>query len=294
MTKPDFIIIGAMKSATSTLHTQLAQQPGIFMSNPKEPNYFSDDGQYALGEDWYDSLFEGAKLDDLCGESSTHYTKLPSYPLTLKRMSKRLNNPKFIYVMRHPIDRLISHYIHQWTQNVFKCDINQAIEQHEELTAYSCYLRQLAPYFEQYGHENILPVFTESLRINPQQELERVARFIGYSENVVWNEDILEQNVSSKRIRTFKGYHWLIESGVMTFLRRKLIPKRLRNKVKKRLAIAGRPEIDEAHLARLIMLFDQDLGQLGTMMDVELSCANYKDVIRANELNWSEAYWNNQ
>jgi len=40
---PDFIIIGAMKSATSTLHEQLRLQSGIFMSTPKEPNFFSDE-----------------------------------------------------------------------------------------------------------------------------------------------------------------------------------------------------------------------------------------------------------
>ncbi len=44
---PDFVIIGAMKCATSTLHEQLAQQPGICMTEPKEPNFFSDADQYA-------------------------------------------------------------------------------------------------------------------------------------------------------------------------------------------------------------------------------------------------------
>ncbi len=43
MKQPDFIIIGAMKSATSSLHLQLGAQDGIFMSEPKEPNFFSDD-----------------------------------------------------------------------------------------------------------------------------------------------------------------------------------------------------------------------------------------------------------
>ncbi|HIF55527.1 MAG TPA: sulfotransferase, partial [Methylococcaceae bacterium] len=84
----------------------------------------------------------------MCGESSTHYTKLPDYPFAVDRMAKSLTSPKLIYVMRHPVDRLVSHYIHQWTQNIFTCDINAAIDQYEELTAYSCYARQLAPYFE--------------------------------------------------------------------------------------------------------------------------------------------------
>tara|TARA_R110001583_G_scaffold5139_2_gene28348 strand:- start:5346 stop:6230 length:885 start_codon:yes stop_codon:yes gene_type:complete len=292
MTKPDFIIIGAMKSATSTLHEQLAQQTGIFMSTLKEPNYFSDDNIYSLGESWYDQIFKDAMPEDICGESSTHYTKLPDYPLTLTRMGKRLKNPKLIYVMRHPIDRLISHYIHQWTQNVFKCDINKAIDQYEELTAYSCYVKQLAPYFEQYGHENVLPVFTESLKVNPQKELERVADFIGYKQPVFWRNEILEQNVSNQRIRTFKGYGWLIESRLMTLFRQNIIPKSLRNKVKKGLMMTKRPEINQAQNVKLLALFDKDLAELGAMLGVELSCANFKDVVREKELNWSGVYWN--
>ena len=57
---PHFLVIGAMKSATSTLHNQLAAQPGIFMSTPKEPNFFSDDTVYAQGLAWYHGLFSGA------------------------------------------------------------------------------------------------------------------------------------------------------------------------------------------------------------------------------------------
>lgn len=64
---PDFIIIGAMKCATSTLHDQLARQPGLFMSTPKEPNFFSDDEQWGRGLDWYGSLFEAVPGDTLCG-----------------------------------------------------------------------------------------------------------------------------------------------------------------------------------------------------------------------------------
>mgnify|MGYP000427219719 CR=1 FL=1 len=46
---PNFIIIGAMKCATSSLHEQLNQQPGIFMSELKEPNFFSNDEEYNKG-----------------------------------------------------------------------------------------------------------------------------------------------------------------------------------------------------------------------------------------------------
>jgi hypothetical protein len=286
MTKPDFIIIGAMKSATSTLHSQLALQPGVFMTSPKEPNYFSDNAQYSRGEAWYDSLFELAQCNDICGESSTHYTKLPDYPLTIERMVKRLKNSKMVYVMRHPIDRLISHYIHQWSQNVFKCDINRAIDDYEELIAYSSYARQLEPFLKQFGRENILPVFAEAIRQNPQKQLEKVACFIGYEGDVKWHHDVATQNVSSQRIRAFPGYSLLVESRVMTYLRQNLVPKSFRNKIKNGLTIQERPVIDGLHFNNLTTLFDQDLGKLGRWLGVNLTCANYNQIVLDKELVW--------
>jgi len=284
MTKPDFIIMGAMKSATSTLHAQLALQPGIFMSVPKEPNYFSDDDQYARGEVWYNGLFANAEANDLCGESSTHYTKLPDYPLTIERMAKRLDRVKLIYVMRHPVDRLISHYMHQWSQNVIKCDINKAIDEYEELTAYSCYAMQLEPYIEEFGRENILFLFNESIRKNQQKELEKAAKFIGYKEDVIWQDDVVTQNVSNERIRAFPGYSWIVGSEIMTFFRRALIPKWLRNKIKGELTLKERPVIDERHLTKITAIFDQDLARLGYALNVELSCETYNMLVINQEL----------
>jgi Sulfotransferase domain len=92
MRLPDFVLIGAMKkSGTTTLHQQLSLQSGIFMSEPKEPTFFSDDQVYAKGLDWYSSLFAVAATSDLCGESSTHYTKLPSGLEKVGRTARSLN-----------------------------------------------------------------------------------------------------------------------------------------------------------------------------------------------------------
>src|SRR6185295_6140807 len=116
--RPDFVVIGAMKCGTSTLHVQLAAQPGFFMSEPKEPNFFSDDAEFARGEGWYRGLFAGAGEGDLRGESSTHYTKLPTHPRTVERLASELGRDlRFVYVVRHPVDRLVSHYVHAWTEN---------------------------------------------------------------------------------------------------------------------------------------------------------------------------------
>ena len=103
------------------------------------------------------------RADELCGESSTDYTKLPTYPHTIDRISKHLPDVKLIYLMRHPIDRLLSHYAHEWTLGQMSININKAIAKHPELIDYSRYSMQLAPYFETFGRERVLPVFFERL-----------------------------------------------------------------------------------------------------------------------------------
>ena len=283
---PDFIIIGAMKSATSTLHEQLRLQPGIFMSTPKEPNFFSDDSVYELGIGWYEELFANANDDDLKGESSTHYTKLPTYPHTIERMQEAGVSPKFIYVMRHPLDRLISHYIHEWTQGVIKTDIVSALESHPELLQYGQYTKQLEPYFDAFGRKSVLPVFFDRLRTEPQAELERICRFIGYSGTPQWYTDLKPTNVSRERIRRFPLDNLLIYSAPATWLRRMLFPKALRNRIRDRLTMRKRPQLPASVRSSVEAVFDEDLEMLGDWLGVELNCQNFSEVTRNIGLEW--------
>ncbi|WP_339776267.1 sulfotransferase [uncultured Methylophaga sp.] len=283
MKKPDFVIIGAMKSATSTLHEQLALQPGFFMSTPKEPNFFSDYDIYKLGLNWYSDLFAEARIGDICGESSTHYTKLPDYPRTIERMKSFLPSLKLIYVIRHPIERLVSHYIHQWSQNVITTDINQAIDEFDELINYSRYSMQLAPFIEAYGAENIHIAFSEAFRVRPQYELEKVAQFLNYSNPVIWYENLPAQNVSSQRIRRFKGYDFIVDHPLLSWLRRNLIPQSLRDAVKNKLTLKNRPVIDEHHMLKLVEIFNDDLEKLGKLLSIQLDLTNYSSIAKTSD-----------
>ncbi|MEJ1363983.1 MAG: sulfotransferase [Candidatus Sedimenticola sp. (ex Thyasira tokunagai)] len=283
---PHFIIIGAMKSATSSLQEQLVQQDGIFMCDPKEPNFFSDNEQYAKGMGWYSGLFSTAPNGCLLGEASTHYTKLPTYPQSVARLKEHLPHARFIYVMRHPVDRLVSHYIHEWSVGVYLCDMEKAVEEYQELTTYGQYAMQLEPYIDAYGRDAILPVFFDRLIHNPQVELERICGFIGYEGEPKWVKDHQPSNVSSDRIRRFPLYELVIESGIATWLRRTLIPKGLRNAVKRQLRMQKRPVLSEEFRADLEAVFDDDLSRLGGWLGTELNCGNFKEVTANKELNW--------
>jgi hypothetical protein len=287
---PDFIIIGAMKSATTTLHEQLALQPGIFMSRPKEPNFFSDDEIAAKGIDWYRSLFRHANTGDLLGESSTHYSKLPTYPRTVERMRRTLPDAKLIYVMRHPTDRLVSHYLHEAIREYIIEPIDQAIESHPELISYSCYGMQLAPFLDAYGPDRVLPVFFDRLAEHPQQELERICRFIGYEGLPRWHFALKARNVTSEQLRRSLLLEMLVNAPILRALYRRLIWKPWREYLKRLWQIGHeRPSLSEQALARLRPIFDADLKRLGSWLGTDLDCDRFREVALAGHHHWTDA-----
>lgn len=272
------MIIGAMKCATSTLHTQLMKQPEIFMTELKEPNFFSDDEEYAKGMDWYCSLFEGSEAAILRGESSTHYTKLPTYPKTIERIQQHCPDAKFIYVIRHPIDRLVSQYIHEWSQRVISVEINQAISQHPELIDYSRYTMQLQPYFDTFGRDKVLPIFFENLLAQPQLQLEQVCQFLGYLGQPTWQVEVGAQNASNERLITSKWRDALVETPGLRELRQWLIPKSFRTWVRGLWTMQERPELTAENIKYLQEVFDEDLAILGSWLGIEsLCCENFKE-----------------
>lgn len=287
MTKmPDFIIIGAMKCATTTLHEQLARQPGIFMTEPKEPYFFSNDEVWAKGWQWYASLYDDAGEGDRCGESSTHYTKLPTYPHTIVRMRSHVPDAKLIYVIRHPIDRLISHFVHVWSERKVNVPIDEAITMHSDLMDYSKYAMQIRPFLEAYGPGNVLLVFFEYLLAEPQTELERIVRFIGYPDRPLWQTDD-PSNVSSRRLRQSPWRDAIVWNSVSTWIRRRFVPQSMRDWVKGFWQMKQRPQLGEKIRQKLEHVFDEDLAQLSQWIDVDLSCRTFKQVAKASMPNWS-------
>ena len=270
--------MGAMKCATSTLHEQLAVQPGFFMSTPKEPNFFSDDEIYARGLDWYRSLFAGAASSDLCGESSTHYTKLPTHPDSLLRMRAAVPRAKLVYMMRHPIDRLVSHYLHAWLERRVLVPIDQALDRHPELIDYGRYSMQLEPFLMAYEPENILLIFFERFVRYPQMELERICRFLGYEGQPRWDQTQDAANVSKERMRESPLRDALVNAPLLRTIRRNWIPQPWRDRVKQFWQVKQRPQLSEASIRRLQDVFDADLARLGRWLDLELSCGRFHEI----------------
>ncbi|ABC29515.1 conserved hypothetical protein [Hahella chejuensis KCTC 2396] len=167
MVKANLFLIGAMKSGSTTLHDYLAQHPQIFMSEEKEPGFFVPElwGQRDDGE--YPALFAEAREEKYIGESSTHYTKLPRFKGVVERIKEYNPDSKFIYIMRNPIERTISHYFHS-IRNLKGAgetrDIFSAIKEDPNYIAYSDYAYQLEPYYAAFGKGNIYTVVFEEFK----------------------------------------------------------------------------------------------------------------------------------
>lgn len=154
MRLPNFIIIGAAKSGTTTLYQYLDRHPQIFMSNPKEPNFFASDRNYARGIDWYAELFQTAKADQIVGEASTPYTHQLHLPDVPQRIFQTVPDVKLIYIMRHPVDRAYSQYLQQikiFQSRNYKADLEgfKIPETFEELLARGNQTIEAADYMEQ-------------------------------------------------------------------------------------------------------------------------------------------------
>lgn len=276
MSKPDFLIIGAMKSGTSTLAAQLSEQNGIFLTTPKEPNFFSDDENFAKGNNWYESLFATAGPGEIKGEASTHYTKLPTYPNTVERATAFLEKPRIIYIVRNPIHRAISHFMHEWTMGKLTNNIELEFGRRPELTDYGCYGMQIRPWIEAFGVHAIHLVCLEDMQQDPQRVLSEVAEFIGYSKEVNWCEERSNENSSGMRYRSFPFQKYIIESEIATALRRTLVPQSLRSRIKRARSMIERPELTTELRKTLEETYIEDLIKLiGYFPSHQKFCLSY-------------------
>lgn len=125
MTMPNFLIIGAAKSGTTSLYYILKQHPEVFMSPVKEPHFFSHEGERpnfrGPGDDLgmnrnaitsikgYRALFRGVTNEKAVGEASTTYL---SNPNAAGRIKKQIPDARLIAMLRNPVDRAYSAFMH--------------------------------------------------------------------------------------------------------------------------------------------------------------------------------------
>jgi hypothetical protein len=131
---PDFLIIGAARSGTTSLYEYLIQHPSVISGIGKEVYFF--DKEFKKGINWYKSFFPTKstksklekKLQTKCVtcEATPRYLYHPSSP---KRVFEILPNAKFIILLRNPIDRAYSHYQMEVSSGNEKLSFDNAINE---------------------------------------------------------------------------------------------------------------------------------------------------------------------
>lgn len=159
---PDFVVIGAAKSGTTSLDKWLGRQPDVYMCYPKEPRFFSH--RWERGIDWYASLFDRVDGEARVGEATPKYTRVEHSDVSAERMAKVIPDADLVYVVRHPIERLVSDYRHHVRRGqLHKPFLEVLRDPSNPLVGTSCYFARLAPYIERYGRERIAVVRFEDL-----------------------------------------------------------------------------------------------------------------------------------
>ena len=236
---PDFLIIGAMKSGTTSLFQLLERHPGIFVPYWKEPQYFSRDHKFNLGEKWYTDNFFDAREDQLIGEASTCYSRWPYYPHAAERIAKRLPNISLIYIMRHPVERAYSHYGHIMQERLIRNEekiltFEEALEEEKEIIDASLYMMQIERYLPLFSREQFLFLSFDELKSSPDALLQRTQKFLGVEPIDLISQGEVNTNrwgdkVSITRARGFiEKIQWV--SGISGI--KNIIPKGKRQRLK--------------------------------------------------------------
>jgi hypothetical protein len=175
---PNLVVVGGLKCGTTSLHHYLNLHPEVEMSRPKELNFFVAELNWPLGPEWYASHFSGRV--PVRGESSPHYTNRPRFEGVAERMRSVLGEARLVYMVRDPIDRMLSHYLHNVGGGYDDRTLADAFADPE--SAYvtrSRYFFQLEPYLEEFGPERIEIVGREELKRDRPATMRRVFAFLG-------------------------------------------------------------------------------------------------------------------
>lgn len=276
---PTFLIIGAQKAGTTALYYALSKHPEIFMSTAKEPGYFvpsasalqlaagpgDEASQMVTSLDAYEALFAEARSETARGEASTSYLYDPE---AAERIRRRIPDVKLIAILRNPVDRAYSNFLHLVRDGREPLHDFRAALAHEDQRRTSgwstnwrykdkgFYGRQIEKYLVQFDRIQIRFYLYEDYDDDPHAIVRDIYRFLGVDDT--FSQDLsVRLNVGgmpkSKSLQWFSrhsmGLKWLIDPMVPDRLRRGLLKAQNTNLSRPPLSLDVREELMEAYRA---------------------------------------------
>ncbi|MDB9823133.1 sulfotransferase [Deltaproteobacteria bacterium] len=290
---PDFLIIGAMRSGTTSLYSYLSSHPDIFMPTLKEPQFFSYLGEPVSPhppeirkEPWtlkdYVQLFNPARQDQIIGEASTSYLYI--YPKTQKNIrmiyGPRTEELKIIGILRNPIERAWSIYSLKRQGGDWKDDFLSYAEQFEiegnkfqyyNFVASGLYYQQVKAYQDMFPLTKFI-LFDEFIN-NPERTVRQCMEFLGVKEakisrkvGKVYNYSGIPKNKIAEPIYRFLFSRYSAKSLLKPF-----IPEDIRVEVKRWLGsrISRKDFMSIEIKGYLLRKFEKDLLQLVNLFQEE-------------------------
>jgi len=208
MPLPNFIIIGAGRSGTTSLYHYLKQHPEIYMSPVKEPSFFApekEDGGLYIPEigrsprnivsdmEDYQALFAGVKNEKAIGEASVAYLMRPR---AAEKIKKHIPKAKLIAILRNPADRQYSWFLAKLSRGLETRSFSEMVEMekesavalgasHQGYLGKSFYYARLKHYFKLFSQSQIRVYLYQDLQDKPLALVQDIYRFLEVDDNFV-------------------------------------------------------------------------------------------------------------
>ena len=185
--QPNFLIIGAAKAATTYLSSLLSRHAQAGIVKGKEPHFFSRDQVYQAGWSAYQSLFSHCQDKKAIGDASTSYSRIRHYPKVFERLLKHIPETRIIYMVRHPMERMVSAYVERLGTPGFGqvySSVNHAVRQQPMIIDSSRYWEVFDAYRQSFDESRIKIVWFEDITQNTQGAYSDICRFLDIDDSV--------------------------------------------------------------------------------------------------------------
>jgi hypothetical protein len=224
-----FFIIGAMKAGTTSLYKYLAGHPQLYASPRKEPRVFRDPADPARLRAAFHALFAGRREESWCFEASTAYTKYPLVSGVPRRLQVVVPEARFVYLVRNPVERSWSHYVHNLAHGREAQRFDRALAKRPQYLDTSRYHLQLSRYHEVFPRERMLVQVFEEMVADPVATVRAVCGFLGVDCSYRPPTSDVAYNASSDKLAASRPLRTVRTLGMD-----EIIPGRVRHWLQKR------------------------------------------------------------